>query len=235
MARATSRGAGWRLRGAIRRGLVGSRKRPDQRSRRRSPCAPSPRPEARADCANGFGSRSGSTEPCPDPEFAAFQKALGIEASVARGPHVLLLHQHSQAEANERIEMLESVIVGFHLLFAAEGIELATATPAPGFRLVCRQEGFSGLSARGGGRRVRDDARLFPSDLGRGGRVRREEHRSRTQRQGKAGCKARRAASIRPAVGRGARPGEDPDRAGRRASSHGWPFRGESCDRPARG
>ncbi len=65
-------------------------------------------------------------EPCPDSEFAAFQKALGIETTVARGPHVLLLHQHSQAEANERIEMLESVITGFHLLFAAEGIELAT-------------------------------------------------------------------------------------------------------------
>jgi hypothetical protein len=64
--------------------------------------------------------------PCPDPEFAAFQKALGIEASVARGPHVILLHQHQEAEASERIEMLESVITAFHLLFAAEGIELAT-------------------------------------------------------------------------------------------------------------
>jgi Protein of unknown function (DUF1570) len=65
-------------------------------------------------------------QPCPDSDFSAFQNALGIQASVARGPHLLLLHQHSQAEANERIEMLESVVVGFHLLFAAEGIELAT-------------------------------------------------------------------------------------------------------------
>jgi hypothetical protein len=65
-------------------------------------------------------------QPCPDPDFGAFQKALGIEASVARGPHVLLLHQHSHAEASERIELLESVIVGFHLLFAAQGVELAT-------------------------------------------------------------------------------------------------------------
>ena len=65
-------------------------------------------------------------QPCPDPDFGAFQKALGIEVSAARGPHVILLHQHPQAEAIERIEMLESVITAFHLLFAAEGIELAT-------------------------------------------------------------------------------------------------------------
>lgn len=64
--------------------------------------------------------------PCPDPDFGAFQKALGIEASVARGPHVILLHQHPPAEAAERIQMLESVITAFHLLFAGEGIELAT-------------------------------------------------------------------------------------------------------------
>ena len=69
---------------------------------------------------------NGSTEPCPDPDSTAFQKALGIEVSVARGPHVVLLHQHPQAEANERIAMLENVITGFYLLFAAEGIELAT-------------------------------------------------------------------------------------------------------------
>jgi Protein of unknown function (DUF1570) len=64
--------------------------------------------------------------PSPDPDFGAFHKALGIEMSVLRGPHVILLHQHPPAEANERIETLENVIVGFHLLFAADGIELAT-------------------------------------------------------------------------------------------------------------
>jgi Protein of unknown function (DUF1570) len=61
---------------------------------------------------------------CPDPDSGAFQKALGIEASVARGPHVILFHQHSEAEASERIELLEKVITGFYLLFAAEGIDL---------------------------------------------------------------------------------------------------------------
>lgn len=65
-------------------------------------------------------------QPCPDPDFRAFQKVLGIEVSAARGPHVVLLHQHPQGEANERIAMLENVITGFYLLFAAEGIELAT-------------------------------------------------------------------------------------------------------------
>jgi hypothetical protein len=63
--------------------------------------------------------------PCPDGDFAGFQKALGIEPRVARAPHVLLLHQHSDAEADERIALLERVIAGYHLLFAAQGIELS--------------------------------------------------------------------------------------------------------------
>ena len=41
-------------------------------------------------------------------------------------PHVLLLHQHSDAEAEERIAVLERVITGFHLLFAAQAMELRT-------------------------------------------------------------------------------------------------------------
>ncbi len=71
-------------------------------------------------------------QPCADPDFAAFQKALGTQMTVARGPHVILLHQHPEADATERIAMLENVITGFYLLFAAEGIELA----APRQRLV---------------------------------------------------------------------------------------------------
>ena len=35
-----------------------------------------------------------------------------------------MLHQHSDAEAAERVAVLERVIAGFHLLFAAEGVEL---------------------------------------------------------------------------------------------------------------
>jgi hypothetical protein len=63
--------------------------------------------------------------PCGEPSFDRFQKALGIETRVARGPHVVLLHQHSDAEADERVALLERVITGFHLLFAGQGIELA--------------------------------------------------------------------------------------------------------------
>jgi hypothetical protein len=54
-----------------------------------------------------------------------FRRALGIETRVARGPHVLLLHQHSDADANERVALLERVITGYHLMFAAQGIELS--------------------------------------------------------------------------------------------------------------
>ncbi len=63
--------------------------------------------------------------PCGDPEFARFQKSLGIETKVARGPHVILLHQHSDANVEERIALLEQVLTGFHLMFAAQGVELA--------------------------------------------------------------------------------------------------------------
>ncbi len=63
-------------------------------------------------------------QPCADPDFAAFQRALGGEFVVARGPHVLLLHQHSDADAQERIATLERVLTGYHLLLAAQGIEL---------------------------------------------------------------------------------------------------------------
>ena len=71
-------------------------------------------------------------QPCPDPDLTAFQKAIGIEVTVTRGPHVILLHQHSESEASERIAVLEKVITGFYLLFAADGIELL----APRRRLV---------------------------------------------------------------------------------------------------
>ncbi len=70
--------------------------------------------------------------PCEDPEFALFQKALGIETRIARGPHVILLHQHSDSEADERIALLERVITGYHLTFAGQGVELAV----PRHRLV---------------------------------------------------------------------------------------------------
>ncbi len=70
--------------------------------------------------------------PCDDPDTARFARALGVETKVARGPHVILLHQHSEDEASERIELLERVIAGYYLVFAAQGLELSV----PRTRLV---------------------------------------------------------------------------------------------------
>jgi Protein of unknown function (DUF1570) len=60
----------------------------------------------------------------PDPEFSAFRQALGISTAVARGPHVLLLHRQTETAAGERIALLERVISGYYLYFAAQGLEL---------------------------------------------------------------------------------------------------------------
>jgi Protein of unknown function (DUF1570) len=64
-------------------------------------------------------------QPCTDPNSAGFCKALAIGTQLARGPHVILLHQHSETEAEERIALLERVIRGYYLLFAAQGLELS--------------------------------------------------------------------------------------------------------------
>ncbi len=71
--------------------------------------------------------------PAADPELLEFRKALGITSSVARGPHVILLHQQTETEAEEHIALIEQVISGYYLLFAAQGIELKV----PEKRLVC--------------------------------------------------------------------------------------------------
>ena len=63
--------------------------------------------------------------PLSDPNSAGFRKALAIETQIARGPHVILFHQHSEAEAEERVALLERVIRGYYLLFAAQGLELS--------------------------------------------------------------------------------------------------------------
>jgi hypothetical protein len=67
-----------------------------------------------------------------DPDLDAIDRALGGSFAAARAPHVLLLHQHSAAEAEERVDMLERIVRSFHLLFAAGGLEL----PVPQQRLV---------------------------------------------------------------------------------------------------
>ena len=67
-----------------------------------------------------------------DPEFEPFRKALGVSMAVARSDHVLLLHQQTDAEAAERLALLERVITGYYLFFAAQGIELTV----PARRLI---------------------------------------------------------------------------------------------------
>ncbi len=68
-----------------------------------------------------------------DPEdLPGFEAALGVPMTRAMGPHILLLHQHGDAEAQERIELLERVVSAYYVLLAGQGIEL----PAPRHRLV---------------------------------------------------------------------------------------------------
>jgi hypothetical protein len=62
--------------------------------------------------------------PTADPEFSAFRRALGGSMTVARSPHILLLHQRPQAEADSRTAMLEHVLTSYYLFFAAQGLEL---------------------------------------------------------------------------------------------------------------
>jgi hypothetical protein len=62
--------------------------------------------------------------PCSDPDAKEFRKALGVPTSVARGPHILLFHQQTEAEAAQRVALLEQVMISYYLVFAAQGIEL---------------------------------------------------------------------------------------------------------------
>ena len=73
--------------------------------------------------------RAPSVEPA---NLAEFEHALGVSMTRAAGPHVLLLHQHPEAEARERIELLEQIVTSYYILLAGQGIEL----PAPTTRLV---------------------------------------------------------------------------------------------------
>jgi hypothetical protein len=70
--------------------------------------------------------------PLPDPDLAPLDGLLPGESRVARGPHVLVLHQHDPAEADERVAVLEHVVTTFYLVLAAHGYDL----PAPTRRLA---------------------------------------------------------------------------------------------------
>jgi hypothetical protein len=70
--------------------------------------------------------------PLPDPDLSPTLAALGGTFRVVRGSHLVLLHQHDDAEATRRVEFLEGVFTGFYLEFAALGFEL----PAPRRKLL---------------------------------------------------------------------------------------------------
>jgi hypothetical protein len=67
-------------------------------------------------------------QPCTDPDLEPLRRVLGGVSSTAQGPHVVLLHQHTDAEAAERIALLERVVVSYYLLFASHGINLRPPT-----------------------------------------------------------------------------------------------------------
>jgi hypothetical protein len=75
--------------------------------------------------------RSGSRSD-PGPELDEVYRALGGSFNAVRGPHVLLLHQRTEAEAAERLDLLERVVRTYYLWLAAQGLEL----PVPAERLV---------------------------------------------------------------------------------------------------
>lgn len=62
--------------------------------------------------------------PCDDPDTDRLCRALGLPCEVARGPHVLLLHQQGPAEAKARVDLLERVVMAYYLVLSAQGIEL---------------------------------------------------------------------------------------------------------------
>jgi len=71
---------------------------------------------------------------CKDPELAEFRKTLGIATTITQGPHIVLLHEPTGDgdEAKDRVALLEKMITGYYLVFAAQGIEL----PVPARRLI---------------------------------------------------------------------------------------------------
>jgi hypothetical protein len=69
---------------------------------------------------------------CDDPNIEELEDSLGGRFEKLRGPHVLLLHQHSPEEAAARVDVIERVVTTYYLSMAAQGFDL----PVPGERLV---------------------------------------------------------------------------------------------------
>lgn len=67
----------------------------------------------------------------PDPSMASILKGLPADHRIARGPHVVLIHQHSDDEAAERVALLETIVGAYTLHISALGLAL----PAPSQKL----------------------------------------------------------------------------------------------------
>lgn len=90
--------------------------------------------------------------PLPDPEMTHLLRGLPADRRIARGPHVLLFHQHSEADADERIAVLERVITAYYLSFANLGLELAPPRcRLPSVWFAHRADYLSFLRAEGAG------------------------------------------------------------------------------------
>ena len=69
----------------------------------------------------------------PEPDLTSICEAVGVTCDVARGPHILLLHQLPPAEAAERVRLLERVLTTYDLWLSASGFDLKR----PSRKLVC--------------------------------------------------------------------------------------------------
>ncbi len=67
-------------------------------------------------------------QPLPDPDLAGLSRILPGNYRVSRSKHLLLLHQHEEAEARERLDVLEQVFITFYLIFTAHGDDLDLPT-----------------------------------------------------------------------------------------------------------
>jgi hypothetical protein len=65
------------------------------------------------------------TAACPDPEdLDGYHRRLSLTFRETRSSHFILLHQHSDAEAQSRLELAEQVLVSFYLWFEGHGFDL---------------------------------------------------------------------------------------------------------------
>ncbi|WP_422926273.1 DUF1570 domain-containing protein [Singulisphaera sp. PoT] len=73
-------------------------------------------------------------KPCSEtlPDLERLEAALGHRYELKLSPHVALLHQHSDADAKERLDLLERVTSTYYLMLAGQGMELTV----PSFRMA---------------------------------------------------------------------------------------------------